>query len=121
MVSILSPFRRRLGDIAAGTIVVLENRAATPDISRILPDKFNSLRSFPELVGRIRSKVPPELSILAFDAIIRKDFLDKDAQIQIYAEIVKCLKSIVQLDSEAFEYIPDEILVRDFLDILFRK
>jgi len=120
MVSLLSARSQRLGDLAAGTIVVHVPRHTEPDLDQLLAGKFNSLRQFPHLEGRLRQRVVAEEARLALQALLRRDELEPTARVRLFGELAGHFKQLVTFPLEAVEAMPDEQYVRNVVDILFR-
>jgi uncharacterized RDD family membrane protein YckC len=116
----LDPRSRRLGDIAAGTMVIREIVPGRPDLSSVLPEKYNSLRDFPLEGARLRDAVSAEESRLLLDALIRRDSLSPDARCDIYADLATLIHGKVQFPQEAIEGVPDENFLRNVVDILYK-
>jgi uncharacterized RDD family membrane protein YckC len=115
-----SRYSQRLGDIAANTIVVWNTRVNEPDLDQLLPDKYNSFRDYPHLVGRLRQRVSPKEAGIALQALLRRDQFDSIARIELYSEIVSWFKNIVEFPQEAIEGISDEQYIRNVVDLLYR-
>lgn len=64
----LSPVAQRLGDIGANTVVVRVADPAVPDLDRLAPEQFNSLRERPDLEARLRRWLPPAAAVVALRA-----------------------------------------------------
>ena len=111
---------QRLGDLAAGTIVVYNTKPVEPDLDQLLSGKFNSLRQHPHLEARLRQRVSPEEARLALQALIRRDELDPEARVILFSELAEYYKSLVAFPPETVEAMPDEQYIRNVVDILFR-
>lgn len=116
----IDPKGRRLGDIAAGTMVVQELTPGQPDLSSVLPDKYNSLRDFPVECARLREAVTPEESCILLDALVRRDTLSADARCEIYAELAELVRKKVDLPQAALDGVSDENFLRNVIDILYK-
>ena len=64
---------QRLGDLAAGTVVVRIPKIREPDIDQLFSGKFNSLRHHPRLVARLRQQSSSEEASMAFRALMRRE------------------------------------------------
>jgi uncharacterized RDD family membrane protein YckC len=111
---------RRLGDIAANTVVVHLPQRSEPDLDQLLAGKFNSLRQQPHLEARLRQRVSPDEARLALQALVRRDDLDPAARPALFAELADHFKALVTFPPELVEAMPDEQFVRNVADILFR-
>lgn len=111
---------QRLGDLAANTVVIRIPKISSPDIEKVLPDKFNSLRDYPHLCARLRQRVTPAEASLALQALIRRDDFDATARVQLFEELAAHFKGKVEFPAEAITDMPDEQYVRNVADVLFR-
>ncbi len=116
----IDPRGRRLGDIAAGTMVIREIVPGTPDLSSVLPDKYNSLRDYPLECARLRDAVSAEESRMLLDALVRRDTLSADARCDIYADLAALIHRKVQFPQAAVDGVPDENFLRNVVDILYK-
>ncbi len=112
---------QRLGDLAAHTIVIRTPKIDLPDIDKLFPDKYNSLRDYPHLVARLRQKVGPGDAILGLQALLRRDELEASARLQLFAELSAHYRSIVPFPDAASENLSDERFTRNVIDVLYRK
>jgi uncharacterized RDD family membrane protein YckC len=117
----LSRRAQRLGDIAAGTVVVRALRPAEPDLDQILAGKFNSLREHPHLAARLRQQVGPEEAALALRALLRRDTLDPEARVTLFRDLAAHFRRLVEFPPDAVEGIADEQYVRNVVDVVFRR
>jgi len=111
---------QRVGDLAAGTIVIRNPEVLAPNLERLIPDKYNSLREHPYLAARLRSQVSPEEAFLALRTLLRRDQLDPAARVSVFSELAEHFKSLVKFPQEASEGITDERYVRNVVDLVFR-
>jgi uncharacterized RDD family membrane protein YckC len=113
---------QRLGDLAAGTIVVKSLPPLEPDLDRILDsNRYNSLYSYPHLVARMRQHVVPEEAGIALSALIRRDELLPEARIALFEKIASHFKSKVEFPQGALDGVSDEQYVRNIVDLLFKS
>jgi uncharacterized RDD family membrane protein YckC len=120
IVSVLNSRRQRLGDLAAGTVVVQNPRHLEPDLEQLLAGKFNSLRQYPHLEARLRQRTSPEEARLVLQALLRRDEFDPQERVGLFGELAEHFKNIVAFPAEAVEALPDEQYIRNVADILFR-
>jgi uncharacterized RDD family membrane protein YckC len=111
---------QRLGDLAAGTMVVYQPKESEPDFERFFAGKYNSFRNHPHLAARLRQRVSPFEASLALQAVTRRDEFDASARVQLFAEIADHFRSAVEFPPEAWEGITDEQYVRNVADLLYR-
>ena len=115
----ISRRRQRLGDLAAGTVVVMQAGAWWPDLGRIEQPKYNSVREHPRLVMQVRQGVSPEEAALALQAIARCEAFDPEARIACFAELAAHLRTRIAFPEEVLAGLSDEQLVRDAVDVIF--
>lgn len=111
---------QRLGDLAAGTIVVHHRRPAEPDLDQLLGNKFNSLRAHPQVVARLRQRVSPAEARLVLQALIRRNEFEPAARVRLFAQFAAHFKALTAFPPESLEAMPDEQFIRNLVDILFR-
>jgi uncharacterized RDD family membrane protein YckC len=111
---------RRLGDLAAGTVVVHHVQPETPDLEQLLAGKFNSLRGYPHLTARLRQRVSPAEASLALQALLRREEFEPAARVALFQELAGHFRNAVPFPAEAVESLPDEQYVRNVVDVLFR-
>jgi uncharacterized RDD family membrane protein YckC len=117
---VLSSRRQRLGDIAAGTIVIRTLQLKEPDVDQVLGRKFNSLAESRHLAARLRQKVPAKVAHLALEAILRRDEIQPAARLVLFREFGEHLKNVVPYPAAIVEQLTDEQYVRNTVDVLFQ-
>jgi len=111
---------QRLGDIAAGTVVIRHPDIAEPDIEDIFLDKYNSLRGHPHLAARLRQQVTPLQAAVALQALLRRDDFEPEARVELFTGLAQTFRRMVEFPGEAIDGIADEQYVRNVVDILYR-
>jgi uncharacterized RDD family membrane protein YckC len=117
---VFSRHRQRLGDLAAGTVVIRTSRFVKPNLDQLLGGKYNSLAESRHLAARLRQKLDPEIAHIALEALIRRDQLDPNARIELFAELAGHFRDLVPYPPEVAEQIADEQYVRDVVELLYR-
>jgi uncharacterized RDD family membrane protein YckC len=117
---VLTRNAQRLGDLAANTIVIRVPREQLPDYAQVAPDRYNSLRAHAHLAARLRQRVTPAEAVAALQALLRRDALDPDARVVLFAEMARHFRAVVAFPPEALEGLTDEAYLRDVVDVLFR-
>jgi len=117
---VFSRRRQRLGDLAAGTVVVRTPRLPRPDLDQVLGVKYNSLAEHRHLAARLRQKVEPEVARIALEALLRRDQLDPSARLALFAQLAGHFRALVPYPPEIIEQIADEPYVRDVVELLYR-
>ena len=112
---------KRLGDLAANTVVVWSPGIREPNLDQLFRDKYNSFRRYPHLEARLRQKTSPREAGVALQALMRRDDLDPGARIELFRDIADYFKGIVQFPQEAVEGISDEQVVRNVVEALYRS
>jgi uncharacterized RDD family membrane protein YckC len=111
---------QRLGDLAAGTVVVHHAQPEKPDLEQLLAGKFNSLRAYPHLAARLRQRVSPAEATLALQALLRREEFEPTARVNLFRSLAEHFRAAVPFPAEAVESLPDEQYVRNVVDVLFR-
>jgi hypothetical protein len=65
--------------------------------------------------------VSPSEAGIALQSLLRRDQLNPEARLELFAEIASHMKQIVEFPQEAMEGITDEQYVRNVVDLLFRN
>lgn len=119
LASLLNTRGQRLGDLAAGTVVIWEPVELAPDLEAIRGDKYNSLRAHPALVARLRQAVAPDAARAAWQALARREQLEPAARLELFAGIAAHFRSLTSLPAEVTDGVGDEQFVRNVVDVLF--
>lgn len=117
---VFSHYRQRVGDIAAGTVVVRAPKLAKPNLDQLLGGKYNSLAESRHLAARLRQKLNPEVARIALEALIRRDQLDPAARLALFAQLADYFRALVPYPPEIVEQLADEQYVRDVVELLYR-
>lgn len=120
LVSLFSPRAQRLGDLAAGTVVVRTVKTQPPDVAAVLAGKFNSFRDCPHIEARLRQKVTPEEAQLALNALVRRDDLDEEARHKIYEQLAAHFREKVKFPDDVVFGLSDEQYIRNVVETVFR-
>lgn len=113
---------QRLGDIAAGTVVVRRTKLAEPSIDQLLARTgFNSFAEWPHLEARLRQQATPEEAQIALDSLLRRDELTPSSRLEVFQRIADHFRSYAEFPEEATLGLSDEQYVRNVVDTLYRK
>jgi len=112
---VLSSRAQRLGDLAANTVVVRGDRAGDIELPATVSGKYNSLRAWPHLEARLRQLVTPQEAGAALAALLRRNTLDPDARVRVFAAFAARFREKVPFPEEATFGLSDEALVRNVL------
>jgi uncharacterized RDD family membrane protein YckC len=116
-----SKHRQRLGDLAAGTVVIRAPKLERPDLDQLLGGKYNSLAEIRHLAARLRQKVTPAMGSIALEALLRRDEMDPKARLAVFGEMAERFRGLVEYPAEVAEQLSDEQYVRNVVEILFRS
>ena len=120
VVCVLSPRYQRLGDMAAGTVVIRMPQLAAPDWEQIRTGKFNSLRRYPHLLARLRQKTTPAEAALALQAVLRREDFTPEKRVELFRELAAHFAQKVVFPPEAHEGLSDEQFLRNVVEGLYR-
>ena len=112
---------RRLGDIAAGTVVIRFPRISQPHIIDAVGDKFNSFRKSAHICAILQQRVPHELAFVALQSLLRRNQFDSDARVVLFDDIARSLKSYAVFPEYDQIGLSSEQYVRNCVDILYNN
>jgi uncharacterized RDD family membrane protein YckC len=116
---VISPRRQRLGDLAAGTLVVRLPRATEPDLAELTAGKYISFRDYPHLAARLRQVITPAEADLALQALLRRNALHPQARIALFADLAAHLRGLVVFPESATDGLSDEQVVRNVVAVVY--
>lgn len=119
--SVLGRHSQRLGDLAAGTIVVRTPPSSPPDLRQVAFGRFNSFRRHPHLVARLRQRLTPDEAAVALGALMRREALDPLARVALFRDLAGFFRSVVPFPPEATDGLSDEQYVRNVAEVLYRS
>lgn len=111
--------RQRVGDWAAGTVVVRTGEPVRADWSQLRRERYNSLREHAALAARLRQRTGPELAGIALDAVLRREELTPEARVAVFGVVAERLRGLVEFPAEAVEALSDEQYVRRAVEVLY--
>ena len=112
---------QRIGDIAAGTLVVRETEVAQPAVNELISSSENSFATLPHLEARLRQKTTPDEARVALDALTRRDELTPENRLHVFSEIAAYFREVAEFPDEITMGLSDEQYVRNVVDTLFRR
>jgi len=112
---------QRIGDIAAGTLVVREVEVAAPSLHSAITLETNSFASMPHLEGRLRQNTTPDEARVALDAVTRRDEMTPENRLRVFSRIASYFRAIAEFPDEITHNLSDEQYVRNVVDTLFRR
>lgn len=121
VIALFNSRSQRLGDLAAGTVVVRTVHSIPPDVASVLAGKYNSFRDHAHLETRLRQKVTPEEAQLALHALVRREELESEARVKLYGALANHFREKVKFPDETIFGMSDEQYVRNVVETLFRS
>lgn len=118
--SLASSRGQRLGDLAAGTIVVHEALEPAPDATVIDGQRYNSLRGQAALVARLRRETSPEETRAAWQALARREQIEPAVRLALYADVAAHFRKLGRIPEPLVDGLTDEQQVRNVVDVLYR-
>lgn len=118
---VVNRYRQRLGDLAAGTVVVRVPGPSRPDLDQLLGNKYNSLSEQRHLAARLRQKVEPDVARIALESLLRRDELEPAARLKLFSELASAFRAMVVYPPEIVEQFSDEQYVRNVVEVLYRS
>lgn len=119
--TLLNRRAQRLGDLAAGTIVVREAAPRQPDLAQLMGGKYNSFRAHPHLEARLRQRVAPAEAHAAVQALLRREHLEAGARLALFKALADRLRAAADFPAEVVADLSDEQYVRNAVDSLYRR
>jgi uncharacterized RDD family membrane protein YckC len=110
---------QRLGDLAAGTLVIWEAPEPAPNPGLLQGGKYNTLRAHAPVVARLRQAVSPAEARVAWQALVRRDRLDDAARMELFARLAAHFKALTPIPESVTDGVVDEQFVRNVVDVLF--
>ncbi len=120
MVCFLNRRCQRLGDLAAGTLVIRIPVVSEPDLKQVQPVPHNSLREQAHLAARLRQQVSPALAALLLRAVLRREDFDPAERVRLFGALAEHLRGLVEFPPEAVETLSEEQYVRSAIDVIYR-
>jgi uncharacterized RDD family membrane protein YckC len=111
----LSPLRRRLGDVVAGTLVIREAQPLAGRAAASAERRHNSLRT-PRVQRLIRHRVSLEEREFLLTLCLRADKLDAGARYDLMESVGRFYKEKLEIDDDK---ISGEAVVRDLTALAF--
>lgn len=112
---------QRLGDLAAGTIVLRTREAPLPQLPSGAGSRMNSLKPYRAIGARLRSQADPALARVALEALKRRDQLEATARLELFAEMAEGFRGLAEFPEEATLYLTDEQYLWNVVEILFDR
>ena len=110
---------QRLGDLAAGTLVMIVEQNTLEHSSLQINNSFNSLKQFPMWIARIRNSLEPAESSLLLKAIRRAEHLSANDRIRLFKILASDLRMRLNFPQELLPHCPDEQFIRNVMEVLY--
>lgn len=107
LVALVDPLHRRLGDLAADTIVVQDVRTALPEGVLTQRSRENTFRDDPVICGRVLARASRQERDLMVDLMLRRDSLEPAVRETIFHDAATYFRKRYQLPQD-LEYLSDE-------------
>jgi uncharacterized RDD family membrane protein YckC len=115
--SVIDPQRRRLGDLAAGTLVIRESKPPAYWRELAAERRYNSLRT-PRVLRLIRHRISLEERELLLAVCLRAPRMDEIARYDLMEELAAAYRRRLGVDEEG---VSGESFIRDLTAVLFTK
>ncbi len=120
-VALFNSRMQRLGDLAAGTIVLRDGAIRVPELPAENAGRVNSMAAHRTLAARLRYKTDPEIARIALEALRRRDAMQPDARLQVFAELAAGFRGLVEFPEDATQFLTDEQYLWNVVEILFQR
>lgn len=118
--ALISRRSQRLGDLAAGTVVVRVSERHAPELSEVLGSVYNSFREHPRLEALLRQRVSPDQSAIALHALHRRGEMDAVARVRLFTQLAAHFREQVQFPADITAAMSDEQYIRNCVDTIYR-
>jgi uncharacterized RDD family membrane protein YckC len=118
-VMLVTPRGQRLGDLAAGTLLVRVPRPAPPSAVAEIRIRYNSLRDDNEARTRIRRVLTPREAELVVGLALRRELLERRPRLTLFRDTAAYLRRRLRLSGH--EGLPDERLVLNVASVLLEE
>ncbi|MDH5678911.1 MAG: RDD family protein [Nitrospinota bacterium] len=107
IVALLDPYGRRLGDMAADTLVAVDSTRPLPSESVAVAGRVNTFQEDPVIRARILNRATRDERDLIFDLTVRRDELDPEAREELFRRAGAMIRKRYNLPSD-IEHLSDE-------------
>jgi uncharacterized RDD family membrane protein YckC len=112
---------QRLGDLAAGTLVIRVKEIGEPHLDELLGENVNSFHGHPRLEARLRQRVSPDEARLAVDTLLRRNELSSKDRLRVFQDVADYFRGKVVFPEEVTHGLSDEQYVRNVVATLFER
>lgn len=117
IVSLIDRKRRRLGDLAADTLVIREEVPPERTARFVVPRQFNTLRT-PRILQAIRHRISLEEREFLLAVCLRADHLEANVRYELMEDVARFYRQKLSIDDP---HLSGENLVRDLTGIVFAE
>lgn len=110
---------QRLGDLAAGTVVVRNKQPSIPNVEALVRGRYNSFLPHQLLCARLRQRAPAQAAAVAVDILMRRDQLDDRARVALFDSLAAYFRTLVEFPAEDTDQLSSEQYVRNVVEILY--
>ncbi|MGI8605069.1 MAG: RDD family protein [Verrucomicrobiales bacterium] len=118
---VLTRHCQRLGDLAAGTVVVRTPTFREPRIEGLLAGQYNSFHDHPLTEAQLRQRASPAEAQLVLSALLRRDELTPENRLKVFRELASHFRALAVFPPAVTTPLGDEQYLRNVADSLFRK
>jgi uncharacterized RDD family membrane protein YckC len=119
LAALLTRHGQRVGDLAAGTLVVRVPAAPPPSAVAEIRTRYNSLRDDAAARVRIRQLLSPREAELVIALALRRELLEREARLRLFADAARYLRRRLRLAGH--DGLPDERLVLNVAAVLLSE
>jgi uncharacterized RDD family membrane protein YckC len=116
--ALVSRDAQRLGDMAANTVVIRQNRFEPVDPAIFATARYNSLQAYPHVTAVLRQRSAPALVDVALQAVGRREELLPEAQIEVFGALGAKFREAARVPEEAMVTLTEEQFVRNVLQVV---
>jgi uncharacterized RDD family membrane protein YckC len=110
---------QRLGDLAAGTVVIRTPQFTAPDTTSLADGTAASFRQHPLAAARLRQRTTPQEAQCVLSALLRREALAPEARLRLYRELADHFREKVSFPPETTASLSDEPFLRNVADVIF--
>ncbi|MGJ8639118.1 MAG: RDD family protein [Opitutaceae bacterium] len=118
--AIVSARSQRLGDLAAGTVVIRIPDIRPPVLSEFSDNLYNSFRDYPRQEALLRQRISPDQSAIALQALHRRDEMEAAERAQLFATLADAFRAEVEFPGDVASAMSDEQYIRNCVDTIYR-
>jgi len=117
--ALFEPYHRRLGDLAAGTLVIRHAKARIPPALTEAQSRHNTFQADPAVRQRILNRVTRAERDLLYDLMLRRDTLDASVREQLFSRCAAYCRARFNLPTD-LEHLSEEQTVLNVALVIHR-